>query len=97
MATKVQRAVSILNALADPNTVTNVFAGRVANAFVYTYRRDLDPAALTNEQKAGIVIRAVRDYVKQVVRDAEISQAMEATRVTTAPTAEIDIGTDGDI
>jgi len=49
---------------------------------------------LTNEQKAGVFIQSLRALVKQVVRDAEISTAMEAARVAAAPAAEIEIGID---
>lgn len=93
MATKIQRSVAILNALKDPSTVTNAEALRVANAFTYIYQREA--TGLTNEQKAGLFLRATRDFIKQVVRDAEIAQALEMERQRVAPTAETDLGTDG--
>lgn len=90
--TKVQRAKGILDLLSD-STLDNALALRVADAFSYTYRRD---ETLTNEQKAGVIIRVLRDFVKQVVRDAEVTAAMETERRRVAASAEISIGTDGD-
>lgn len=90
--TKVQRAKSILDALAD-SSVTNALALRVADAFAYTHRRG---DTLTNEQKAGVILRVLRNHVKQVVRDAEISQALEVERLRVEEGAEISIGSDGD-
>jgi hypothetical protein len=93
MSTRVQRAVSILNALKDPLTVTNAEALRAASAFAYTYARERTD--LTNDEKAGLFVRAVRDFVKQVIRDAEISQGLEIERQRIAPGAEMDLGSDG--
>jgi hypothetical protein len=95
MATKIQRAKSILDALRDPNPVTNAESVRVANAFAYTYARDRTD--LTNEQKAGLFVQAIRNFVKQVIRDAEVSVALEVERQRVAPGAEMDLGTDGDV
>ena len=91
MATKVQRAKAVLDALAD-TSVSNALALRVAKAFVFTYRRE--EVLTTNEEKADVVVQVLRGFIKQVVRDSEISQAMEAARVATAPGAEIDVGVD---
>lgn len=93
MATRIVRAKSIIDALSDPTPVTNAMAVRIAEAFAFTYRRGV---TLTNEQKSGVFIKALRDYVKQVVRDSEVSRAMETERVRVAAGAEIIIGTDGD-
>lgn len=95
MATKINRAIAVLNALKDPLTVTNPEAVRVAAAFAYTYARA--QAGLTNEQKAGLFLLAVRDFVKGVVRDAEMSQALEVERLRVAASTEMDLGTDGGV
>lgn len=88
--------MAVLNALSDA-TQNAAMAQRVADAFIYTYRRELDPATLTNEQKAGIILLYLRQFVVQVVKDAEVSQAAEAARQTALETATIDIGSDGGI
>jgi hypothetical protein len=94
MATKVQRALAVLNALSD-GTQDAAMAQRVGNAFVATYRPEA--SGLTNEQKAGIFLLHVRNFVVGVVRGAEVSAAAEAARLTALQTATIDIGTDGEI
>ena len=90
MATKIVRAKAIIESLTDA-TVTNALALRIADAYAFTYARG---QTLTNEQKAGVFIQSLRTLVKQVVRDAEISTAMEAARLAAAPGAEIEIGID---
>jgi hypothetical protein len=91
MATKINRAISILNAMADPATVDNALALKVANAYAYTYRRG---EVLTNEQKAGVFIAALRRMVQQTVTDSETSQAAETARAAAVAGAQISIGTD---
>lgn len=95
MATKVERAKAILDALADPATVDNAMATRVANAFA-TYSRmqsnNFDISDLTVTQKADNILVALRRLVKDTVRTAEVAKAQEDARKATAPTAEIDLG-----
>lgn len=95
MATKINRSLSILNALRDPTPVTNAEAVRVASAFAYTYARNRTD--LTNEQKAGLFVQAVRKFVQQIIRDAEVSVALEIERQRVSPGAEMDLGSDGDV
>lgn len=91
MATKIQRAKSILDTLAEPATVSVALAGRVADAFAAEYAAG---QSLTNEQKAGLVLQHLRNFVKERVRNAEINTAVNTARQTAAATAEIDIGED---
>jgi hypothetical protein len=74
--------------------LTNAVLSDIADAFAYTYARG---QTLTTEQKATVYVNALRTFTKQVVRDWKITVAMEATRVTTAPTADPDLGIDGAI
>lgn len=64
----------------------------IADAFAYTYRRG---ETLTNEQKATVLVNALRAFLKQAVRDWKITVAMEATKQVTAPTADVDLGIEG--
>lgn len=91
MATKIVRAIAILNACADPETVDNAMATRIGDAFAYTYRRG---ETLTAVQKSGVFIVAVRRMIKQVVADAEVSQGLETERQRLAPLSDITIGND---
>jgi hypothetical protein len=92
MATKVVRAKAILDALADA-PVTNALAARVGEAFAYTYARN--EQNLTNEQEAGIFLLQVRGFIKQIVRDAEVSVAIVPVADTAKTNADIPLGTDG--
>jgi len=98
LATNVQRALAILNALADPAVIGAPMALRVANAYTAIYAPGHDGPGmlpLTNEEKAGLFLLHVRNRVKQVVREAELKAAADAAIKATAPTTEIDIGVDG--
>ena len=90
MATKLQRATAILNALADPATIDAALLTKVADAYAFTYRRG---ETLTNTQKAGLFIQVTRDQIKQIVQDAIRSQA--AKTAADAADSEISIGEDG--
>ena len=92
MATKVQRAKLILDTLADQDINVSL-AGRVADAFAAEFPSG---QSLTNEQKAGLVLQHIRNFVKERVRNAEINTAVNTARQTAAATAEIDIGEDGE-
>ena len=93
MATKIQRAKLILDTLADPVTVNVALAGRVADAFAAEYAAG---QSLTNEQKAGLILQHLRNFVKERVRNAEVNTAVATARQTAATAAEIDIGEDGE-
>lgn len=95
MATKVNRLLAIGGALADPNTPSNALMIRIANAFVVQYRPDIDPATLSNEQKAGVVLKAVREFVYTTLSDGEANPAAEVARKTARQNAIIDLGNDG--
>lgn len=90
MATKVQRATSILNALADPATIDAAKLTKIADAYAYTYRRG---ETLTGAEKAGLFIQVTRDQIQQIVRDAIQSQAAKAA--ADAADVVLDIGSDG--
>jgi hypothetical protein len=95
LATRVQRLIAIGNALADPNTPSNALMLRIANAFVVQYHPGVDPATLTNEQKSGVVIRAIREFVQNTLSAGEANPAAEAARRTALQNAIIDLGNDG--
>ena len=90
MATKMERVQTILNTLKD-TPVTLAEARKVAAAFGFTYRRG---EVLTNAQEAGVMLQQVKLFVRQVTRDANVSQAAaEAARAAEA-TATVDLGAD---
>lgn len=95
MATKAAKAKAIIDALADPVVVNAAMINRIANAFAFTYARD--KTGLTQEEIAGLFLVALRDLVKQVVFDAEVSKAMEVTRLASVTAATINLGEDGKI
>lgn len=90
MATKVQRAKTILDALADATT-PNATLTRVADAFAETFAPG---ETLTNEQKAAIFLAQIRLKIREIVHRVEITQIMEATRVAGEPSTVIDLGVD---
>lgn len=90
MATKIQRATAILNALADPATIDAALLTKIADAYAFTYRRG---ETLTSAEKAGLFIQVTRDQVRQIVQDAIRSQAAKAAADSADVT--LDIGSDG--
>ncbi len=90
MATKIQRATNILNALADPATIDGVLLNKIADAYAFTYRRG---EVLTATEKAGLFIQVTRDQIKQIVRDAIRSQA--AAAAAAQADADVALGEDG--
>ena len=90
MATKIQRATAILNALADPATIDAALLAKVGDAYAFTYRRG---ETLTSAEKAGLFIQVMRGQVRQIVRDAIQSQAAKAA--ADAADITLDIGSDG--
>lgn len=94
MATKSQKAKAIIDALADPVVVNAAMTNRIAQAFVYTYTRN---RVVTLDEAAGLFLVALRNMVKQVVYDAEVSKLMEATRLAADAAAKIDLGSDGEL
>jgi hypothetical protein len=89
MATPLQRAKSIIDALHDGDT-DNARVGRILDAFAFTYRRG---ETLTNAQKATTFVVAIRRMVRQVTLDADRSQA---AATAAAAIANIDLGADGE-
>ena len=94
MATKSQKAKAIIDALADPIVVNAAMTNRIAQAFAYTYARD---RVVTLDEAAGLFLVALRNQVKQVLYDAEVSKKMEATRLAEDAAAKIDLGNDGEL
>jgi len=94
MATKVQRATSILNALADPATIDAALLTKIADAYAFTYRRG---ETLTSAEKAGLFIQVTRDHVRQIVNDVGESQVAAAAVAAhrAAGGSDIPIGSDG--
>ena len=95
MATKIERAKAILDAIADPVAVDNALALRVADAFALHRQMQngsYDISNLTNTQKADIFLSELRRLVKDTVRLAEVRKAQEVARLAAAPTAEIELG-----
>ena len=90
MATKIQRATSVLNALADPATIDAALLAKVGDAYAFTYRRG---ETLTALEKAGLFIRVTRDQIRQIVQDAIRSQAAETA--ADAADASLELGSDG--
>lgn len=90
MATRTARARAILEALADA-TVEDARLDRVGNAFAYEYARG---ETLTANQRAGLILQHVRNFIKERVRAAEVGIAVETARQTAEAGAEIDIGAD---
>lgn len=92
MATRSAKAKAIIDALADPVIVNAAMTNRIAQAFAYTYARN---RVVTLDEAAGLFLVALRNMVKQVVYDAEVSKKMEATRLAEDAAAKIDLGNDG--
>ena len=90
MATKIQRATAILNALADPATIDAALLTKLGDAYAFTYRRG---ETLTGAEKAGLFIQVTRDQIRQIVQDAIRSQAAKVA--ADAADATLDIGSDG--
>lgn len=88
MATNVQRATAILDALVDGTADQTVLA-KVGDAYAFTYRRG---ETLNNQEKAGVFINQLRMSIKQIVRDAIKSQAAAAAAANAD--GEISIGND---
>lgn len=86
MATNVQRATAILDALVDGTADPTILA-KVGDAYAFTYRRG---ETLNNQEKAVVFINVLRASIKQVVRDAIKSQA--AAAAANAADGEISIG-----
>jgi hypothetical protein len=84
MATKVQRAMSILAAIKN-DTLEPELVVRIAAAF---YDGDVPFAEATNEQKAACLLNALRKHVLHVVRANEGMAAKQAAQV--AVDADID-------
>lgn len=81
MATYVQRAQSIGDALVN-GVATQAQLVRLADAFAR--QLEIDPATLTNGQKAELLVRRMREHALSVIRRAEGDQAEEAARTDTA-------------
>ena len=94
MASKSAKAKAVIDALADPVVVNAAMTNRIAQAFAYIYARD---RVVTLDEAAGLFLVALRNMVKQVVYDAELSKKMEATRLAEDAAAKIDLGSDGEI
>ncbi len=88
MATKVQRATSILNALADTTTDPALLL-KIADAYVFYYRNG---QVLTPNEKAGLFIEVIRQEIKQLVSKALKNEA----EVNATKDLEVDLplGTD---
>lgn len=95
MATKLVRAKGVLDSLLDGD-VGNPLAARVGDAFaIYSQLQSptpIDISTLTAVQKADIFLIAVRQYIKGVVQQAEVSAAVKTTVATVTPTTVIDLG-----
>jgi len=90
MATNVQRASAILDALVDGAADPTVL-GKVGDAYSFIYQPG---EVLTNQQKAGVFLHALRRDVKGIVRDAIRSQAAAAAADAADSDIDIDIGVD---
>lgn len=90
MATKMERVQTILSTLKD-TPVTLAEARKVATAFGYTYRRG---EVLTNAQEAGVVLWQLKLMIRQITRDANVSQAAVAAAAAAEATATVDLGAD---
>jgi phosphoribosylformimino-5-aminoimidazole carboxamide ribonucleotide (ProFAR) isomerase len=100
MATAIQRASAIIDALVD-GTATNEQKLAIANAYVkqYAYRLreyDIDEATITNEQKAKLFMTIIREQVRDVYMAGQekatydtVQSAAQAARAAAA--AEIGI------
>ena len=93
MATKLARTKTILEALKD-GTVPNEIIGKVIDAYGFTFERG---RTLTNDQKATVFIRELRKQVRQIVLDAEASQAAATAANAARAGADIDVGSDDDL
>lgn len=82
MATKRARAKDIMTAIRDaaPDDAT---IARMLDGFALAYRPG-EPG-LTQEQKAGTFIRAVRSFVRDTVHAQEKRDAQEAAALTIQP------------
>ncbi len=93
MATKLARTKTILEALKD-DTVPNALIGKVLDAYGFTHERG---TTLTINQKAAVFIRELRRQIRQVVLDAEVSQAAATAADAARPGADIDVGSDDEL
>ena len=89
MATKPQRAQSILDALAD-GAVSPAVVGRALDAFALAYAPD-EAATMTNAQKAAVFLQATRRFVRETVQGVEVQAAERAARQSIIPP---ELGTD---
>lgn len=90
MATKMERVQTVLSTLKD-TPVTLADARKVATAFGYTYRRG---ETLTNAQEAGVTLQELKRFIRQITRDANVSQAAAAAVAAAAAGAAVDLGAD---
>lgn len=99
--TALSRASAIMDALLN-TTVDNTIKQEVADAFTnynkeYVIGAGLDPAALTNEQKAQVFLMALRKVVRNTYANYKYNQTIETVEDTAAgnaTTAETAIGTE---
>lgn len=95
MATKLQRAKAILDAIADPTVVDNTLALRIGNAFAIRAQLQsdvIDVSSMTPTEKADVMLTAMRAFVQGVVRQAEVGKALHDKRLEVEPTTPIDLG-----
>jgi len=88
----IQRAIAIIEALAG-GTVDQDLMLRIANAYL---PEGVDPLTATNVEKAGHLVRGVRQQVKQRVLQSEEQIAYEAAMLTARANvnANVNIGED---
>lgn len=90
MATKMERVQTILSTLKESGA-TLAETRKVAAAFGYTYRRG---EALTNAQEAGVTLQELKRFIRQITRDANVSQAAAAAAAAAEATATVELGAD---
>ena len=89
MATKPQRAQTILDALTD-GTAPPAVVGRTLDAFALVYAPE-GAATMTNAQKAAVFLTATRRFVRETVQGVEVQAAERTARQSITPP---DLGND---
>jgi hypothetical protein len=90
-ASPVTEAKAVLSTIAGRSLTTTQLV-RIADAFVWMNAdlvpEGVDPATMTNNQKATVVLLALRVHVRQTVRSVADSKSRAASRATAEVDAE---------
>lgn len=89
MATPIQRMNTVLSGLLDREVTDNALLLRVGNAYDHSFG---DGTTLTNTQKANLVLRKIRESIKQIVLDSENSKI--ASQAVIQAKNSIDLGSE---